>query len=893
MEDLFNNNGSAYTGAVILGDPGSGKSAIMSQLICSPSSSMFIHENIIAYHLCDFAEIGTRNGARFVRNLVSQIARDIPEYSDDIRKSEIIWKVLNTRCESDPTGCFHTAILGPLIGLETPRNSTKFILIDALDECLGKGDGNSEILHILQSNKLTLFPDWIKIILSSRNKTSFTAKLPRTLKRIVINSSDKRNLEDIHSYAEHIMPQHYQYKTGTKKNDLKGSIDQLIKIGEGNFLYFKTLLEYLEKHPEKISPQFFPPSLDHLYAHSLRNRFGEDDFERFTPLLEVLLASNAPPTMSKLEAILKFRNGKYETGKVVKQVYEYLITASDGTIRFYHQSFANWLMNQTENIDGFFIQISRGHQYIVDYLFDYFHQRNTTLTLRELSELSMHVLLGGMVERQVSKLQGLNVSEIRDSRFGIDKCILHDLALKRESTPIIKFFSQKFDSVDILDERNWTPAFYAAYKGNYENLKLFIDKGTNVNYVTECPNGTWEPEYVFSDTGTVADYGSSIVHIAAQKGYTKIAELLINEGADFDKANVFGRKPLHLAAEHGHLDIVKLLHDNGAVADVIALHHAAARNHSDVVRYFLDIGIRDVCLPCKPGNISSCYTRRNISLHQSYLCFCETALHAAVSRGLLNMAKLLLFYGNASLECKHHSGKTPFLDAVERNDTEMVTLLLKKNANVEAECENEISDKLINKYKCDNTLKDFLYTRYCNKDICSCGSKSIHLCARHGLWELAKELISTWNTSRLAVNCQGLTAVSFAAIHDRADFIHNFDTKFTLIKKSDLRLIVVCGSMKTLKLLSSNAHISAFTMSIEYDGGMTLLHLAALWSPYPEPHTSYFTHRHREIFSCSEIINNNDCIFPNRTCFSPRHVNNEYKKHLMTVRLLSKFTKKY
>ena len=53
--------------------------------------------------------------------------------------------LLNTCCESVPTGCFHTAILVPLIGLETPRNSTKFILMDALDECLGKGVGNTEI----------------------------------------------------------------------------------------------------------------------------------------------------------------------------------------------------------------------------------------------------------------------------------------------------------------------------------------------------------------------------------------------------------------------------------------------------------------------------------------------------------------------------------------------------------------------------------------------------------------------------------------------------------------------------------------------------------------------------------------------------------------------------
>ena len=65
-----------------------------------------------------------------------------------------------------------------------------------------------------------------------------------------------------------------------------------------------------------------------------------------------------------------------------------------------------------------------------------------------------------------------------------------------------------------------------------------------------------------------------------------------------------------------------------------------------------------------------------------HLYFCETALHAAVSRGHMDIAKLLLAFGNESLECKHHSGKTVLMDAVERNDIEMVNLLLENGANV-------------------------------------------------------------------------------------------------------------------------------------------------------------------------------------------------------------------
>ena len=51
VEETFEQNGSEITGVLVTGAPGSGKSAVVTQLICSRTSSIFIHRNIIGYHV--------------------------------------------------------------------------------------------------------------------------------------------------------------------------------------------------------------------------------------------------------------------------------------------------------------------------------------------------------------------------------------------------------------------------------------------------------------------------------------------------------------------------------------------------------------------------------------------------------------------------------------------------------------------------------------------------------------------------------------------------------------------------------------------------------------------------------------------------------------------------
>ncbi|CAB4004338.1 Ankyrin repeat domain-containing 50 [Paramuricea clavata] len=836
---------------VILGDPGSGKSAIMSQLISSPTSSPFIHNNIVGYHLCKFDEERTRDGTRFVNTLVEQLSR-IPEY-ESVIKQQRFQNELKNNCEKDPVGCFDTIIFEPLTTIKLDlQDTTKFIIIDALDECIEKSEKRSQILTIVQ-NKMTKLPSWIKLIITSRNKTSLIAKLP-TFEKVVINSTDQRNLNDIRSYVDHVLLGNDRFKNESVMECVENLIEQLNNTKEGNFLYFKTLLQYLKKN-DCYKPGQVPQTLDELYGRSFRDRFLKEDFERFAPLFEVLLASNAPPTITELEAILIFRNDEYNTRRIIKQVSEFL-DERDGTVRFYHKSFADWLVTQAEDSDGLFIKKSSGHQYIVNYLLE---KINTTLTLQELSELSMHVLFGGMQEGQVKKLLDLNVGEIWEPRTG--KYILHVLAEKRKSTKIIEKFLKKFDSVDMLDTNGLTPLWYATGSGSFNNVKLFIDNGADL-YSTHHNN-----------------WFNPISEIAA-KGYTEIAEFLIDNGADFDKENRFREKPMTVAAKSGHLDLVELLIDKGVEADVIALHHAAGNNHSNIVRFLLRNKIRDECLECKPDtNLSSCLTGENLNFQQFHQCFCETALHAAVHEGHLHIAELLLSHGKDSLECKRRSGKTPLLEAAERNDTEMAILLLNEGANIDAVCEDSINenDYLVDEYEFAKSKKWYYHSPAYIKDkgVCPWGTQSIHHFARHKSWEMVKGLISRWKANPFSENLQGLTSVSFAIMQDRVDLIQYFNATYPVMMTKFItndtvqRHMTLCGSVEILKLLISIANTSV--LQTVYEDGMTLLHLATQWSPYPP----------------TVLVLGRPPLCPQVGFFDVRYVN-DYKKRLTIVKLLTK-----
>jgi hypothetical protein len=62
------------------------------------------------------------------------------------------------------------------------------------------------------------------------------------------------------------------------------------------------------------------------------------------------------------------------------------------------------------------------------------------------------------------------------------------------------------------------------------------------------------------------NYGSALMS-ASQQGHTKVAQLLIERGANVNLGNKGGDSPLGQAAMYGHPDIANLLVENGADID--------------------------------------------------------------------------------------------------------------------------------------------------------------------------------------------------------------------------------------------------------------------------------------------------------------------------------------
>ena len=89
--------------------------------------------------------------------------------------------------------------------------------------------------------------------------------------------------------------------------------------------------------------------------------------------------------------------------------------------------------------------------------------------------------------------------------------------------------------------------------------------------------------------------GRTRLHIAAENGYLKEVQLLLDRGASIDPRDTSGITPLHTASQNGHLEVVKLLLDRDADIDATDAHRgtpllAATLGHSEVVALLLNRG---------------------------------------------------------------------------------------------------------------------------------------------------------------------------------------------------------------------------------------------------------------------------------------------------------------
>ena len=876
VEDAFEEEN--ITGVQIIGSPGSGKSAFASQLICSRTSSSFIHTRILGYHFCKYSDKNTQMAGKFVRNLAEMIGRRLPEYGYIVTNNTYIQSSLTEDCihYQDPVGCFEVAVLSPLGKLKNkPREKNWFVVVDALDECLTQVETGHSIVYLL-NNKIHRFPPWLKVVMTSRNESDVSLHSSK-VKKITIDPEDSRNLKDLEIYVTERLSQERSLLHRVKSWFGDDSVKLITKLAaevlsksQGNFLFVKELLDYWELSRPDLRDAFVPPkTLGDLYQSYFERLYPrKGNFKYARHILELLVSTFEPLRQKQVFELLRLRENnldeEYSFKNRLKELGHFLKYGKDNTVTLYHLSLTEWLTS--ERNEKYFVSKRKGHETFCDFYLNLIREGRKSKLSKYILKLAQHIALGGRKEAYVQEFLSLP-SQIVNSSDPQSKGTLLHLAATMDNRDALELLLTHFTCIDCVDNRGITPAFLAAEHGLVDNVALLIGKGAKVNRKTKGMVAFYKAK-ILRDLTTLKEanndsylsvgyqridmpvyqtkskfFGASMLHAAAKGGHERVVRFLIEKNARISILNGVHLTAMQTAAENGHLNVVKTLYEAGAVADQTALHHAAANNRMDVVNFLLEIGVKDECLRCdgffywlnskerfpsttivlRPPFKDNCshiwimdnnVTKICIDYEKKWpdetkklyddsrLIFCHSALHAAVVSGHDKVVTRLLSEKHNALNCYDYTGRTPLHEAVRKNDSIIVNILLDKHPQMV-------------KYKCkrwqevNQTLLSFEELAEYSADVCHCGYTPLHLAALYGHLEAAILLIRK-GAQLDDRDCTGATPIHVAACPNRANLIGGNINVKTSNGSTPLHSAAACGVVGIIDyLLYKKASLTA------------------------------------------------------------------------------------
>ena len=832
IEDVLNNKTNDLSAVVIVGEPGSGKSAIAAQLICSRSSSSLIHNNILGYHLCKHLDRMTQDGGKFVKNLVDMIARRIPGFMEIVSTSSIIQRVLREDCLRDPHGCFEQTIVAPLRQLKADalENKLYFIVVDAIDECTSGDSGSISISSIseLLRHKMVRLPSWLKLIITARNDSKTLKYFSKSVK-IDLSPSNLSNVGDIELFITKQLYEHssllQKFQTifkFAKEDEISALTSSLLRQSQGNFLFVKELLHYwlADISNTNTAAKSIPPTIGGIYYSYFQRAYdSKEKFRSARKILEVLVATFVPLSQEEIYKVLHLedpkRDYRYNDFIIKLNGLSHFLRYGEGnTVSLFHLSLLEWLVDENNIGSDFFVDKRIGHRTLANY---YLRNAKNSSSLSQTSifYLAQHIVFSGHLSNYYEEFDKLPTNLITSPIDDTQRTLLH-LAAAVKNTDVLRLLLRYFPRrADLKDNYGITPAFIAAAQGALENLEFLLDVGANISHRTNPPP---KPPYEFHQDPIVASksafWSSTMLHAASRNGHLNVVKFLIERNVSLSARDGVNFTALQLAAQNGHLEVVSFLHENGAQADQVALYHAAANGHDEVVKFLLqDAGVKDECMRCdgsfywlggktryqaaliepeyKTGGYYSKYKsamwhlaqpkhlRLNVSdflfVDDEHLLFCQTTLHVSVLKGYHRVAQTLLLQPTNGLHCIDFSGRTPLHYAVRRNNKEVVELLLREGADVSQKCLFYQNLTLFSSKTCANSYRQYYHLsvmeelRYVSGR-CPFGSTPMHIAARYG-HSLMAACLKNYGASFSTVEFQGATLLHIAACHGQTDFI--------------------------------------------------------------------------------------------------------------------------
>jgi WD40 repeat protein len=361
---------------LVVGEPGVGKSAIVAQLV---------HRNpdgqVLAYHCCQDDTPATVDPGRFVRSLAAQIGSRIEGYRAALDDPAVRDQLVEAAAEADPASAFEAAILAPLARLDASNDGVRYLLLDALDEALGRPAGTT-IVDLL-ATRMQRFPPWLRLVATTRPEPRVLRRL-RGLTATVLHADDPRNARDVRRYVEQRLGEPPLRRAIGRAQAVE---DRLIESSAGNFLVVATSLHAIERGLVSIDElAALPPGLDSRYETYFDRLYASTgvEYEPSRRVLEVVVAAQRPPSRDQIAELLGV-DGEDELPATLAHLAAFL-RPREGRYVLFHKSLADWLTGWQPGDDQpvagpYHVQVRRGHERWADHFLSLFRGDDRTAAI--------------------------------------------------------------------------------------------------------------------------------------------------------------------------------------------------------------------------------------------------------------------------------------------------------------------------------------------------------------------------------------------------------------------------------------------------------------------------------------------------------------------------------
>ncbi|WP_264688688.1 ankyrin repeat domain-containing protein [Wolbachia endosymbiont (group B) of Catoptria pinella] len=246
-------------------------------------------------------------------------------------------------------------------------------------------------------------------------------------------------------------------------------------------------------------------------------------------------------------------------------------------------------------------------------------------------------------------------------------------AVSGNNLDMIQFLVDRGASIEAQDKSDYTPILYAAQSGKWDVLKLLISNGAKFN--------------------NEITYQGTPLHFAVQEGNLDVVQFLLDKGADIEAQDAYNRKPLYIAVDANRLNVVNLLLDRGAnlkATDMYgrtSLDLAIHKGYEDIVEVLkqkqLDLD-KELLISTEKGDLEKVRdgirqgANVNVQDGQGW-----TPVFWAIQKNNFNIVELLL-NNNADIKVKDNEGWTPIHWAVQLGSLDVVKRLVERGADVNA-----------------------------------------------------------------------------------------------------------------------------------------------------------------------------------------------------------------